>query len=285
MVGATSATGEAVLERLARRYGSEGITRVVRPSSNVTALINMRVEFLVGDVCDEQTMKSILSPDATYLDMTHPRYYPVSVPLVAGSGVRRAFYVTTTGIFSRYHSCSEIYKSGESIIKGSGLSWTILRPSMIYGNSRDRNMSRLIRFLARHRFFPLFGWDSLMQPVHYQDLADGIAAAVETPQSVGRAYNLAGPSPIRYVDIVRTIVATLGKQVRFIRVPARPAYLAARAFEKLPGFPVTAEQVMRLQEDKAFDIADACTDLQYRPRSFAVGIAEEIRSLRESHCI
>ena len=58
----------------------------------------------------------------------------------------------------------------EIIKKNSNV--TILNSTMIYGNSRDINMSRLIRFMDRYRFFPIFGnGENYMQPIYIEDLS------------------------------------------------------------------------------------------------------------------
>jgi uncharacterized protein YbjT (DUF2867 family) len=286
IAGATSATGNAVTRRLVDLCGRDAILCIARPTSNVASLRQMGVGIRPGDVCDPETMKGALSRGSIYVDMTHPRYYPVTVPLVRECGVERAFYITTTGIFSKFHQCSDIYRTGERIIEKSGLVYTILRPSMIYGSSRDRNMNRLIRFLQRTPVFPLFGGGtSKMQPVHYEDLADGIASAIQCTNTEYKAYNLAGPEPLTYRELVETIVARLHHRVLLVPIPTGPAYLAVKSLQWIPGFPINDEQVLRLQEDKVFDVSEAIADLGYRPRSFADGITDEIETLRSSGAI
>lgn len=284
--GATSATGNSVTQQLIDRIGVGNIVCITRSTSNVDPLQRMGVRYITGDVNDSSTMESVLEPSDTYIDMTHPKYYPVTVPLVKASGVKRVYFITTTGIFSKYHHCSDIYKVGEGLIAESGLEYTILRPSMIYGSDRDRNMSRLIRFLSRTPVFPLFGGGaSKMQPVHYEDLATGIVSAILHPGSVNKAYNLAGPEPLTYRELVTAILDQLKRKALLVPVPTGPAYLAVQAMQWIPRFPINGEQVQRLREDKAFDISAAVNDLGYRPRSFVTGIAEEVALLRKAGVI
>ncbi|HEY3268700.1 MAG TPA: NAD-dependent epimerase/dehydratase family protein [Armatimonadota bacterium] len=278
--GATSGTGNAVVQRLVARVGEQAITCIVRETSNVDLLKHAGVRIHRGDIAVPSSYETLLADDVCFLDMTHPRYYPRTVPLLRASGVSRAYFVTTTGIYSRFHRCSDIYKIGENLIKGSGLSWTILRPSMIYGTVRDKNMHRLIAFLNRSPVFPLFGdGRSLMQPVYVEDLADGITAAMTNPNSEQKAYDLAGPHPIMYKDIIAVILGVLERRVTRVRVPMAPAIAAVRALQWLPGFPINDEQVLRLQEDKAFDISPAREDLGFSPRSFDKGIRLEIAEM------
>jgi uncharacterized protein YbjT (DUF2867 family) len=158
-------------------------------------------------------------------------------------------------------------------VQESALDWTIVRPTMIYGTARDRNISRMLRFLARWPVFPLCG-NALWQPVYVEDLAAAVVAALDSPVTVGRTYNLAGAYPLRFSELVRTAARTLLRRVLLVRVPVAAAVLAARVTRL-----VTPEQVRRLAEDKAFDYADATRDFGFKPRTFAEGVRLEARGL------
>ncbi len=284
--GTTSGTGVRVIERLARKVGTENILCLVRASSDVVPLQKMGLSLHVGDVTDPESLHRILSPSTIYVDMTHPKHYHKSLEAVMQSGVKRAYFVTTTGIFSRYNQFSDIYKINEAKICESGITYTILRPSMIYGSLRDKNMNRLIRFLDRSPVFPLFGAGrSLMQPVFVDDLADGIVAAIGNIQTENQEYNLAGPSGLPYRAIVETIARELDKRVTLLHIGLPLAASLVRFAQYIPRFPVSQEQVLRLLEDKVFDISKAEKELDYRPRSFQQGIAIEIAEMKAAGVI
>ena len=64
--------------------------------------------------------------------------------------------------------------AAENTIETSGLKYTILRPTMIYGSPRDRNMWRLIRFMRYSPIVPIFGdGNYLQQPIFVGDVAQG----------------------------------------------------------------------------------------------------------------
>ena len=281
VTGTTSGTGNAVLARLVDKVRVENITCLVRPTSDVQFHRTLGVRLAHGDVTEPETLAAALSPSTIYLDMTHPKFYDRSLAALTKARVERAYYVTTTGIFSRFHRCSDIYKRGEEMIRQAGPVCTIMRPSMIYGSMRDKNMHRLIQFLDRFPVFPLFNaGNSLMQPVFVDDLAAGIVAAIDDPRTEGQEYNLAGPQAIRYGEIIDIILRTLHRRVWQVPIPTDLAYHLVRALQWLPRFPISDEQVLRLKEDKVFDIAKAVTDLDYHPRGFEDGITQEIAAMR-----
>jgi nucleoside-diphosphate-sugar epimerase len=286
ITGKTSNTGNRVVERLIQKVGTESITCLVRPTSNIAFLKEHHLALHVCDITEPESFRELLNPSTIYLDMTHPKHYDKSLEAVIKSGVERAYFITTTGIFSQYNQFSHIYKINEDKIRASGITYTILRPSMIYGSLQDKNMNRLIRFLNRYPVFPLFGAGrSLMQPVFVDDLADGIVSVIGNSATENQEYNLAGPEGISYRQIIDTILGELNSPIKLLNIPLPLAANAAKVAQHIPGFPVTHEQVLRLMEDKVFDIGKAQAELAYSPRSFADGIVEEIAQMRTAGII
>lgn len=286
LAGATSELGNRVARSLVDEFGPERVICLVRKTSDpasIRRLTDLGVGIVTGDVLAPDSISGHLNGQTAYIDMTHPKYYAASLAPIIESGVKRVFFITTTGLFSGYNSCSEIYIDAENRIKASGLTYTILRPSMIYGTERDRNMTRLLKYLHKYPLFPVFGDGlALMQPVHVQDLADGIVSAIRNDALTrGKEYNLCGPRAITYLELIKTACDALCTKIALIHVPYGMAVAVAGVMEKLPAFPIKKEQVMRLAEDKCFDISPSIADLGYNPRDFSRGIREEIHLLRE----
>ncbi len=170
---------------------------------------------------------------------------------------------------------------GRAAVRNSGLTWTILRPTMIYGAAGDRNLSRLLRVLTRTRVLPVPGGGKhLQQPVHVADLAGAVLTATERTANVGSCYDVAGPEPITFAALLRTAARAVGSRTRFVPVPLAPVIAAVRWYETLSPAPrLRAEQLQRLAEDKSFRIDEAARDLDYAPRSFDEGIQAEAAAL------
>lgn len=202
-------------------------------------------------------------------------HVPRAIAQLESAGIRRAIFVSTTAIFTNLPSASrDVRLEAEASVRDSSLDWTIVRPTMIYGTVRDRNISRLLGYLKRWPVFPMCG-NALWQPIYVLDLADAIVAALDAPAAIGQAYNLAGAYPTRFDELVRTAARTIVRQVHLVRVPLFAGVLAARLTRA-----VTPEQVRRLAEDKAFDYSAATHDFGFHPRSFAEGVRLEARSMR-----
>jgi nucleoside-diphosphate-sugar epimerase len=201
-------------------------------------------------------------------------HVPALVRQLETCGVQRAVFLSTTAIFTSLPSTSQAVRlEAEAAVHNSSLDWTVLRPTMIYGTARDRNISRLLRFLQRWPVFPVTG-NALWQPVFVEDLADAVVAALDSPNAIGKAYNVAGAAPLTFRELVCTAARAIGRRVLLVPVPTTAAVLAARLSRV-----VSPEQVRRLAEDKAFAYTDAARDFGFAPRAFEAGVRLEARAL------
>lgn len=217
---------------------------------------------------------------------------PSIVAAAVGAGLGRAVFVSTTAVTTGLPARSKgVRLAAEATVCSSGLAWTILRPTMIYGAPGDRNMSRLLALLARAgRAFPPGGpplllpvpggGGRLQQPVHVADVAGALLAAVERPGAAGSRYDIAGPEPVTFAELLRVSAAAVGCRARLLPVPLAPVIALTRCYERLSSRPkIRAEQWQRLAEDKAFPIDAARRDLEFAPRPLAEGIREEAAAL------
>jgi nucleoside-diphosphate-sugar epimerase len=158
---------------------------------------------------------------------------------------------------------------------------------MIYGAAGDRNLSRLLALLARFRPAPVplvvpvpGGGLQLQQPVHVADLAEAVLAAVERTGAAGHRYDVAGPEPLTFAELLRGSAAAVGCRIRLVPVPMAPVVALTRGYERISRRPrIRVEQWQRLAEDKAFGIEAAARDLDYAARSFTEGIRAEAAAL------
>jgi uncharacterized protein YbjT (DUF2867 family) len=248
------------------------LTVLARPTSNLSVLPR-GVDVRYGALEDARLPLEGVS-SVVYCASMGFGHVPSVVRQLESADIQRAVFISTTAIFTSLPSASRALRlEAEAAVSNSRLEWTILRPTMIYGAARDRNISRLLRFLARSPVFPLCG-NALWQPIHVADLADAVVTVLGNPATVGQRYNLAGASPLRFADLVRTAAGSLSRRVLLVPVPVSAAVLAARVSRI-----VTAEQIRRLAEDKAFDYSAAARDFDFQPRSFADGVRQEAREM------
>ena len=284
LTGATGFTGSHVLSQLLEN----GIRPrcLVRASSDVRELKKAGLEIVEGDLGDERSLLAAMAGVDTLLNTASLGFgqAPVLVSSAERSGVRRAVFISTTAVFTSLNASSKAVRvAAEERVRVSTLQQTIIRPTMIYGASRDRNMARLIRFLRRSPVIPIIGSGlHLQQPVYVGDVANAVIAAMRADQAIGRAYNIAGAAPLTFLEVVDTITRLLGRKVMKLRVPAAPIMSALGVTERVGlRLPIKREQILRLNEDKAFECHEAARDLGYAPLTFEEGIRRELAEMHQ----
>ncbi len=283
VTGATGFTGSYVVPALLKS-GAQ-VRCLVRASSDKTHLQVDKIEFASGDLEDEVALVAALRGVDALVNIASLGFghAPNIVNAALEAGVKRAIFVSTTAVFTQLNAPSKVVRlAAEETIKNSGLDFTILRPTMIYGSSRDRNMCRLIRFLARQPVIPIIGsGEHLQQPVYVGDVAAAAVQSLSCEKSIGGEYNISGAAPLSYNDVIDTVCAALKRRVRKVHLPVKPVVATLGLLERLPlKLPLKAEQILRLNENKAFDFASAARDFEYAPRTFDQGIALELHEMK-----
>ena len=282
LTGATGLLGGEMLELLLSK--GHRVRCLVRPNSpNASRLDGKRVEVCRGDAADEGDLSGALGDVDAFLHVAGIEHSPAVVGAARRACVERLVVVGSTSAHSAHALRSGPKLEMEEVVRSSGLSWTIVRPTMIYGSERDKNIHRLLRFLDRWPVFPMFGpGTNLWQPVYHRDCARGILETLKRPETVHQIYDLPGAAPLTYQELVRTAAAALGSRPRIVNVPIEPVRWTLAAAERLRlPLPIDSGQVTRLREDKAYPYEDARRDLDYAPRPFREGVALEVTRLRK----
>jgi uncharacterized protein YbjT (DUF2867 family) len=282
LTGATGLLGGALLDLLLAE--DHEVRCLVREGSpRASRLDQRRIELARGDARDAGALSRALSGTEALLHVAGIEYSSAVLEAARRAGSSRLVVVGSTSAHSAYSFRSNPKLRMEELVRGSGLAYTIVRPSMIYGSEVDKNVHRLLRFLDRSPVFPMFGsGENLWQPVYHEDCARGVYEALVRPSAVGQSYDLPGAEPLTYLEMVETAAGALGRKPRIVRLPLEPVrrLLAAAEALQLP-FPIKSEQVLRLREDKAYPYDKARRELGYAPRPFGEGIALEVARLRE----
>ena len=280
VTGATGFLGEHVIREL---LGSGGcISAFVRPGSQTGWLQQRGVKLCVGDLADRDALERALLGVDVLLNIASLGFGHAAnvVAAAQASGIGRAVFVSSASVYTQVPNSSKTMRvQAERLIADSGLNYTILRPTMIYGTPRDRNIWRLIVYLRRWPAIPVVGrGDALQQPVFVEDVATVVVQAAGVEHAIGKAYVLAGAAPLSFVQMIDTVCRCIGRGVTRIHLSPRAARAAVAVLSSL-GLPITTEQVARIQEDKTFDISAAAADLNFSPLDFEYGLKRELQWL------
>lgn len=271
LVGATGFTGERVARRLCR----SGVTvhALTRHPEGETArqLAAEGCTIFEGD-CDRLwTLWQALEGCEVIVSCSHIRYAQRLVQACHRMRVRRIVAMSSTRRFSRVAdpTVDEVI-NGEMALSHGDLEYTVIRPSMIYGSRRDRNISRLMRWFDKWSWIPVFGdGKALVQPVFVEDVVGAILDTLRRPHTVKKSYTLAGPEPMTWDEMVRAILEARGQSARVFHVPLQWGFVVQKvlgSYARSRG--LTREMLERVQESKAFETEEARVDLDFRPIPF-----------------
>jgi nucleoside-diphosphate-sugar epimerase len=269
VTGATGFTGRRVTAALAR--DGHDVTAFVRPTSDRAVIASLGVPTIEGDLSDLKALESALRGfelvNVASLGFGHA---PGIVEAAKRAGVRRSVFLGTTAVRTTLPAPSKAIRlEAERVVLAGEIGATLLRPTMIYGAAGDRNMERLLRFVRRWPIVPVPGdGRGLQQPVHVEDVAAAIAAVLPRADCSGMAFDIPGPAPLTFDDVILTVVRVLGKRRLLLHVPRFLGRLVA-----------SREQLARLAEDKSCDAGAAGRAFGFSPRSFEDGIREEVRAM------
>jgi len=277
VTGATGHTGQRLVERLLAC--GERIRVLTRRAPEHLPARLQGAEIVRGDIEDLPCLARAASGCRAIIAMTHIRFAARIIAAARDASVRRVLFMSSARRFTKYpEQTARWVIEGEQAVMESGLDWTILRPTMIYGGEEDNNLTHLIRSLRRWPVHALpDGGRMLWQPVFTWDVVAAILAALENPQTIQRDYTLAGPEPVSYAEMVRTILRAAGLRRLLVPVPLGAVMLAARLLACVMSRPpLRPDQVQRMREDKVFDITAARRDLGFDPIPFAEGIRRKL---------
>jgi NADH dehydrogenase len=173
----------------------------------------------------------------------------------AEAGVRRFVHMsalgTRPGARSRYHQTKW---AAEEAVRASGLAWTIFRPSIIYGRG-DAFVTVLAGLVRRLPVVPVIGTgQARLQPVPVEQVAEALARSVTMTGTEKQVYQAVGPDAVTFVQLLELVAAALGRPgVRTIRIPTGLVRPVARLLHRVPGFPITPDQLLMLEEDNIGD--------------------------------
>ena len=286
ITGVTGHSGQYFLKELINNNYEGAIRCVVRKTSDTTLIDNsgLKIQKVFGDLNDQEFMNKALIGIDTVMHIGSIFYSVTVMQAAVKNKVRKAIFVHTTGIYSKYKSASADYKIIESNIKEiilnnhSSINLIYLRPTMIYGRMTDNNMIIFIKMIDKFRVLPIIAHgNSLLQPVNGKDLGRAYYQVLNRPSIMKGDYILSGEKPYPMSHIFNTISHYLNKKTKFINVPLNVGIFVARCLKLCTFGQVDyIERVQRMGEDRSFCHGDAKKDFGYKPMPFEEGLKIEI---------
>jgi NADH dehydrogenase len=294
MILITGGTG-FVGSHLVRRMRREGLPlrALVRNPDRAQELADQRVEAVPGDISDKASLEKAVegvervihlvgiiqeAPGVTFKGV-HVEGTRNLVEAARKAGVRHFFYQSALG--ARPGAKSEYHKTkwqAEELVRASGIPYTVLRPSLIYGPG-DQFTLRLAEIIRQSPVLPVIGsGKSKVQPIAIDDVVSCIVKAVSSDVFLNESYEIGGPEQLTYEEVTRAIAGAMGIRRPAVHMPMLFMRPMARVLEAvLPKPPVTTDQLIMLREDNICSMRDIREVFGIEPVKFWEGLKKFIK--------
>ena len=268
----TPTAGEMVLGRLASDQRAQVQTRigdVTRPASLAPAMAG--VDAVVHLVAIPRDFNG-----GSDLRLVNTEGTRSVVAAMKEAGVRRLVHMGALGVVDdpALHYASSKAKA-EALVRDSGLGWTILKPSLQFGEGDGffNIIANLVRLAPGVVPVPGDG-KSRFQPIHVDDVAAVVVRSIADPTSMGGSFELGGPRYWTYREITREVASAMGKRRAILPIPVPLIRLVAGTAERVRiPFPVATDQLRQLKLDNIgpLDLIPSRFGFTPRPMEGALG--------------
>jgi len=264
LLGGTGFVGRAIADQAtARGIRVRVLTRSLPRARNLTVLPT--VELMAGDPHDEKTLEGAfegMDAVVNLVGILHERGRQTFTAVHAelprkvaqacrASGVQHLVHVSALGASEKAPSRYLRSKAaGEAAVRlaTSAVTWTILRPSVIFGED-DRFLNLFATLARAFPVIPLAGARARFQPVWVEDVARCCMAAIGNPRAFGQAYDLCGPRVYTLEELVLLVARTQGLARKVVALPGPLARMQAFVLEHLPGKLMTRDNLRSMSVD------------------------------------
>ena len=261
VTGGTGFVGPYVVHAL--RAQETPVRALVRNPARASRLAAWGAELATGDVTDQASLLAACEgmdavvhlvaiikgrPEDFERVMTQGTRNVVAAAQEAG--VRRFVLASALGLDERSKDAVPYFAAKwemEKAVRESGLDHVIFRPSFVFG--RDGGV--LPTFVRLARFAPVTpivgSGTRRLQPIWVDDLAAYYARAIDEQAATNQTFELGGPDAVSWNEFWERLKRVLGVRRPSVHVPVGLMRSQARVTERLPGAPVTRDQLTMLE--------------------------------------
>jgi len=260
VTGPTGFIGPQVVHALRAR--ELPVRALVRRPERASRLAAWGVELAQGDVTDPPTLAAACEGVDTVVHLVaiirgsradFERVMAAGtrdlVAAAQAAGVRRFVLASALGLDERTKDAVPYYAAKwemERAVRESGIEHVIFRPSFVFG--KDGGVLPTFVRLARYApVTPIVGpGTQRLQPIWVEDLAEYFAQAVSEAGAANRVFELGGPDAVTWNEFWVRLKRVLGANRPSLHVPFGVMRMQAALTERLPGAPVSRDQLTML---------------------------------------
>jgi len=289
VTGITGHTGRYFIDELIKNNYKEKIRCIVRKDSSLDYIekSGLNYELTFGDLNDADFLLESCKGIDEILSIYNIRYSINMINAAIKNNVKRIICVHTTGIYSKYKMASSEYKKIEEKVfelAKNKIDLTILRPTMIYGDICDLNISKFIKMIDKMKVYPVIaGGKAKLHPVNARDLGKAYYLVLINPETTkNKSYNLSGSEEIKIIDMLKLIGNYLNKKTIFVTVPLWLSVTSGYVIKLITLNKINiVEKILRMDESRCFSYEDASKDFGYSTINFKNAIKEEVEQYKK----
>jgi uncharacterized protein YbjT (DUF2867 family) len=261
VTGGTGFIGPHVIHALrARELPVRALVRDRKRASRLTA---WGVELVEGDVSDPSSLRSacagadvvvhlvaIIKGSREDFERVMAQGTRNVVAAAQDAGVRRIVLASALGLDERSKDAVPYFGAKwemERAVREATPEHVIFRPSFVFGKDGGvlPTFVRLARFAP---VIPIVGpGTQRLQPVWVDDVAEYYVRALDLPEAAGRTFEIGGPEAVTWNEFWERLKRVLGARRPSLHVPFSLMRIQAALTERLPGAPVTRDQLTMLE--------------------------------------
>ncbi len=285
ITGATGYIGRHLVSRLIEQ--GEHPRCLVRDVSRAQKLLGEQVELVQGATTQPETLPAAMRGVDTIVHAAfltadrkqspQNRYWETNVNGTANlikaaqeAGVRRIIEISGLGTKpDKPGSYMQGRYLAEKSLIDSGLDWTIVRPSVLFGDEAPfiKGLTDLIRSAP---VAPLLGGGKVrFQPIYVEDVVSVIVNILADPaRTNGKIYTIGGPEYWTFAQIIDALARATGKHRLKVPAPMPFVGIGAAVMEAaLPRPPITKAALTLFTFDNITDLDSVERDFGLKPLS------------------
>jgi NADH dehydrogenase len=269
ITGGTGFVGSVVAEKI--KSSGASVTLLERNKKKIPHLKELGFEVFEGTLEEKSAVSAFLSsnkfdaainligiirslPDFSF-QKVHVDYVNALLELAKESGIERFIHMSALG--AAENSDSEYFSTkyeGESLVRNSGLKWTVFRPSLIFGNNAGF-FDDLIDLVKTRAFVPIIGTgETKFAPIDVFSVAEAYNNALYNEKTINKVFQLCGPDTFTFEGMIDLIMEISPPKKLKIHAPSFIAEKSLNFIEKLSSSlsknaPITSDQIRMLKYD------------------------------------
>ncbi|MBN1294076.1 MAG: NAD(P)H-binding protein [Candidatus Latescibacteria bacterium] len=293
LFGGTGFIGNYIVDELLER--DQHLKLLVRPGSESKTQNYKACAAVSGTITDADAVNKVINDcDAVIYNIGIIREFPLKsityenmhlrgarrvIDCACDHNVKRFLLMSANGVKPDGTGYQKTKYEAEKYLRESGLNWTILRPSVVFGDPHGQKefcteiRDNIIRLpfpapLFYSGFLPVKAGNFKLSPTYAGDVASAFATALADEASIGKTLSLCGSRTLDWRTILVIIAEVCGKKKLTIPVPVSGIKLMALLFDRFPFFPITRDQITMLMEGNTCEQGDGYGLLGIQPIPF-----------------